>query len=63
MDSAVYYPAVLRFRQYSKASLDHISLTSKAYCQGEGSISRQNIYFYLGYTEQGSDFNFVQKYQ
>jgi hypothetical protein len=31
--------------------------------KGEGSISRQNIYFYLGYTEQGSDFNFVQKCQ
>ena len=24
------------------------------------SAGRQNIYFYLGYTEQGSDFNFVQ---
>jgi hypothetical protein len=29
--------------------------------KGEGSINRQNIYFYLGYTEQGSDFNKCQK--
>ena len=35
MDSAVNYPAGCspKFRQYPKASLDHMSLTSKAYCQ------------------------------
>ncbi len=35
MDSAVYYPAVLSSGIISqcKASLDHMSLTSKAYCQ------------------------------